>query len=181
MIKAEIIEALRESHRKFTGYIMGLDEKSFLFSLKGEKWTAGQQLDHIYRSIHALNNALRLPKWIIRIVFGKANRPSRAYEGLVDRYHQKLGAGGRASGRFVPNGVDTGERLDLKDKIDKEILLMEGYLDKFTESDLDRLILPHPLLGKLTLREMMYFTIYHAEHHLNNTIGNLKSMSLMAR
>jgi hypothetical protein len=25
--------------------------------------------------------------------------------------------------------------------------------------------LPHPLLGKLTLREMLYFTAYHADHH----------------
>lgn len=24
---------------------------------------------------------------------------------------------------------------------------------------------PHPLLGKLTLREMMFFTIYHVQHH----------------
>ncbi|HRH60621.1 MAG TPA: DinB family protein, partial [Chitinophagaceae bacterium] len=36
------------------------------------------------------------------------------------------------------------------------------------EDELDVYILPHPLLGKLTLREMLYFTIYHAEHHLKN-------------
>lgn len=34
-----------------------------------------------------------------------------------------------------------------------------------TCDELDKYILPHPLLGKLTIREMMYFTIYHVEHH----------------
>ena len=32
--------------------------------------------------------------------------------------------------------------------------------------DLDKYVLPHPLLGKVTLREMLYFTIHHNEHHL---------------
>jgi hypothetical protein len=38
-------------------------------------------------------------------------------------------------------------------------------VNRFSESELDQLLLPHPLLGKLTLREMVYFTIYHAHHH----------------
>ncbi|NBX80802.1 MAG: DinB family protein, partial [Flavobacteriales bacterium] len=38
--------------------------------------------------------------------------------------------------------------------------------DNFTEDDLDKYVLPHPLLGKLTLREMLCFTIYHVKHHV---------------
>lgn len=30
------------------------------------------------------------------------------------------------------------------------------------------LLLPHPLLGKLTVREFGYFTHYHTEHHFKN-------------
>jgi hypothetical protein len=26
--------------------------------------------------------------------------------------------------------------------------------------------LPHPLLGKLTVREMLFFTLYHQRHHV---------------
>ncbi|MCB9182399.1 MAG: DinB family protein [Flavobacteriales bacterium] len=36
---------------------------------------------------------------------------------------------------------------------------------RWSESDLERYLLPHPLLGKLTLREMLYFTLYHVQHH----------------
>ncbi len=38
-------------------------------------------------------------------------------------------------------------------------------LEKFDEIERDTYILPHPLLGKLTIREMLYFTIYHVAHH----------------
>ena len=47
--------------------------------------------------------------------------------------------------------------------------------DSFSEKQLDTFILPHPLLGKLTLREMLYFTIYHAEHHKKQTLKNLEN------
>ena len=39
-------------------------------------------------------------------------------------------------------------------------------IDQWSESSLDRFKLLHPLLGRLTLREMLFFTIFHNEHHL---------------
>jgi len=36
---------------------------------------------------------------------------------------------------------------------------------KWNESDLDVYLLPHPLIGKLTIREMLFFTIYHNLRH----------------
>ena len=39
-------------------------------------------------------------------------------------------------------------------------------VEKQEEKELDIYILPHPLLGKVTLREMLYVTIHHNEHHL---------------
>ena len=58
----------------------------------------------------------------------------------------------------------------IQDKLIKKYVLHKEKLiakiEKQTESDLDKYILPHPLLGKVTLREMLYFTIHHNEHHL---------------
>ena len=39
------------------------------------------------------------------MVFGKANRASKDYAGLITKYKTKLQAGGKASGRFVPDHV----------------------------------------------------------------------------
>ncbi len=43
-------------------------------------------------------------------------------------------------------------------------------MDRWRDSDLDRLRLPHPLLGKLTVREMLYFTLYHNAHHARRIV-----------
>ena len=36
---------------------------------------------------------------------------------------------------------------------------------RWSEKKLDRYQAPHPALGKLTIREMLYFTIFHNVHH----------------
>ena len=33
------------------------------------------------------------------------------------------------------------------------------------KKQLDHYLLPHPLLGKITLREMLFFSAYHIQHH----------------
>ena len=37
----------------------------------------------------------------------------------------------------------------------------------WSERALDRYRLPHPLLGRLTVREMLLFTLYHSVHHFS--------------
>ncbi len=41
-------------------------------------------------------------------------------------------------------------------------------LERWSEQQLDTLRLPHPILGKLTVREMLFFTEFHTRHHLDN-------------
>jgi hypothetical protein len=55
------------------------------------------------------------------------------------------------------------------DALRKSVNSICKYTDEYSEVQLDHYILPHPLLGKVTIQEMMYFTIYHAEHHHNCT------------
>ncbi len=167
MTKQETIQRLKANHESFTSLIRSFDENSFLFTTNN-KWTAGQQAEHILRSIKPVLFAFRLPLFLLRLFFGKANRPSRSYIGLVDRYHEKIAGGGRASGRFIPSAV----RYDQKNKICADIIFTVSALCskaiKIKEEDLDIYILPHPLLGKVTLREMLYFTAYHVYHHQMN-------------
>ena len=172
MIKHEIQNNLLKNHQAFAQLIVSLNDNDFLFSAN-DKWTAGQQLDHIQRSVVALNQALVLPKFIIRLIVCKANRPSKDYEALVTKYKLKLEAGGKAVGRFVPKPIEPDQKIKLKDKLLKTVDSLCKKFDKYNEKQLDYYILPHPLLGKLTIREMLYFTIYHVEHHQKQTLRNL--------
>ncbi len=45
------------------------------------------------------------------------------------------------------------------------IISLCSKVDTCSKGQLDTFILPHPLLGKVTLREMLYSTIYHVQHH----------------
>ena len=126
------------------------------------KWSPAQQADHLYRSIRPVNLAFGLPAFLLRWMFGRANRPSRTYDELVARYKQKLAEGGRAPAAFVPRPEPLDTSVSRIHRVTRQLI---GRVNQCTENNLDHLILPHPLLGKLTLREMLYFTAYHAEHH----------------
>ena len=39
-------------------------------------------------------------------------------------------------------------------------------MERWTETQLDAHRMPHPLMGKLTVREMMLFTLLHNRHHV---------------
>ena len=162
MNKSDLQKRLVTNHTAFADYINGLTDVISRHAMPG-KWTPVQQLDHIRKSVSPVRMAFTLPKFLLRILFGKANRPSRTYAEVVAKYKSKLEAGGKAPPQFIP---DTSiDRSKLVDGIHKHIRVLGKNVDRFSELELDQLILPHPLLGKVTLREMLFFTIYHVEHH----------------
>ena len=172
MDKKEIKIQLSDKHSLFTGFVSGLTDTDLLAS-KNKKWTAGQQLEHIYLSIKPLRQVLSLPKPFLKMLWGKANRKSKSYDALVEKYLVKLENGGRATGRFIPAPVSIKRVEKIKGKLISEVSVLCSRIEKFTEPELDQYLLPHPLVGKLTLREMMFFTIYHVEHHQKLTKQNL--------
>ena len=172
MNKTEIIAQLTSKHEVFIKLVIGLNDTDFVRSKNG-KWSAGQHLDHIIRAINPITLGLILPFFLLKLFFGKANRPSKTYEELVQKYKDKLALGGVASGRFVPTTITVEERDSLHKRILKVVDSLILQISYCNENELDTIILPHPLLGKITLREMMYFTIYHVENHQNIIIRDL--------
>jgi hypothetical protein len=163
--KEEIINALNLSISNFNNFISPLNKEQFEHSPEG-KWNAGQNLDHLIRAIKPLQLAYSVPKLFLKWKFGKSNRPSKTYDQLVEKYKTKLAGGGRATGPFVPPAIQFQDKDSLLKTYEQEKLKFIQKIRRQSEADLDKYILPHPLLGKLTLREMLFFTIYHNEHHL---------------
>lgn len=162
--KPQIISALNEKVDEFNNYIVSLSKEKFE-STPNNKWSAGQNLDHLIRAIKPLQLAYGLPKFALNIFFGKTNRPSKTYDELVTKYKTKLAAGGKASGQFIPPAIKFEKKDELIKRYAEQKQKLITKIKKQSEADLDKYILPHPLLGKLTLREMLYFTIHHNEHH----------------
>jgi DinB superfamily len=164
MERATINAALLKSHDSFLARIRSVPFDQRDKSHNG-KWTPAQHLEHIQRAAAPVSWALIVPKWFLRWRFGKPNRTPRDYDELVQRYKEKLAAGGRASGRFVPPGVPGGAVERIASSVQRIVATMARRVGAWSEHDLDTVLLPHPLLGKLTVREMLFFTIYHVQHH----------------
>ncbi len=164
MNKPAIIATLRENHQLFINYMSALSNEDFVAERNG-KWTAGQHTDHIIRSIKPLNLGLMLPGILLQLVFGKANRPSKSYDELVAKYKQKLSEGGRATAAFIPQTITAAHKERLLKELQVRSEKLCRQVNGFSESQLDNLVAPHPLLGKVTIREMLYFTAYHVLHH----------------
>ena len=173
MTKQEIIHKLIANHQAFAEFISSLSEPDFIISNDG-KWTAGQQVDHLCRGVKPLLQGFMLPKVVIGTMFGKADRSSMDYDALVTKYRELLANGGKASGKFIPETINPHQKETLCNELLKMVESLSEKIDKFSEKDLDKYLLPHPLIGKLTVREMLYFTIYHAEHHHQATLRNLE-------
>jgi hypothetical protein len=167
MNKAEIIAASNKIFGEFSDYCLNVSDEIF-FRQPKDKWSIAQNVDHIVISTKQTKLAYSLPKFIIRLYTGKPNRPSRNYDELVKKYLAKLEAGGKASGIFIPKPISDSSKENL---INKWMKISTTYLQilesNWKEDQLDNYLAPHPLLGKITLRELCYFTIYHTEHHLN--------------
>lgn len=174
--RQDMATQLVQKHEAFIRYINSIPESEFVRAANG-KWTPGQQLQHVLLSVKPVQQAFRLPGFLIGLFFGKANRSSKSYDALVQRYHQKYQAmleqGRRPPVRFAPAPVALSQRATLSGSLQKAVQQLARLQQRFSEQQLDALILPHPLLGKVTLREMIYFTIYHVQHHHEATKRNL--------
>lgn len=166
MKKDQISKTLISTYSDFNKALNKLNADEFEYAPDG-KWSAGQQLEHLIKSTAPLIKGLNYPKFLISYKFGKANRPSKTFEALVERYKEKLSAGGKATAPYVPNKVSFGKKEKLQAQLTQNIEGIVEKLNKWDETQMDEFVFPHPLLGKITVREMMYFTIYHADHHRN--------------
>jgi len=163
LTKEEIISQLNVGFSDVEKTILAAHADA-LFQKPGEKWSAAENVEHLVLSVKPLSLAFRLPKLVLRY-FGKPNRPCRTYQELVNRYHAKLSAGGKATSAFIPH-PKASDRNALTAHFNRHNQKFLASLKNWNEPDLDRYLLPHPLLGKLIVREMLYFTIYHTQHHL---------------
>ena len=173
MNKESIKKELSDKHNSFIEYINSLSDNDFMYKSNSAKWSAGQQLQHIYLSVRPINIALLIPKFILNFLFGKPHQ-NRTYDELVLAYQKSLLNGGKAGPQFIPKNVSIGKKNELIDDLNQLINSLNEKIERLSEQDLDKYMLPHPLIGKISIREMLYFTIYHVQHHHKSVVENIK-------
>lgn len=170
MTKHELISAFCKNHQQFVEYVNSLTEDEFMYSQSG-KWTAGQQLQHVYLCLLPFTKLLPSKEFILQ-KFGKINRPTWDYGTAVANY---LKTTLQASDRFIPEQVSTNQKDKISEDIQEVVTRIGQLLDEYTDEELDTFAMPHPLIGNLTIREMFYLMTYHAPHHFEQIQRNLRS------
>jgi hypothetical protein len=169
MTKTEIITAAENIFSQFSEACNHIDE-TVLFKRPANKWSGAENIQHLIISTNMTTLAYRLPKFLVRWIGSTPNRPSKTYNDLKDRYYTKLTQGARASGRFIPKPIEIkyGKEKLLANWNKATLKFIKALLNNRSEKDLDNYLAKHPLLGRITLRELCYFTIFHTEHHLHS-------------
>ncbi len=163
--KSEIISGLNEAYQIVDQYISHLDPAAFTKNANG-KWSPMQHLQHLILSSKAIPSVLKMSK-IKLALMGKAKNGSRSFEELKAIYTQVLGTGQKAGPAFSPEPGESWTKEELLGNWRMIQHKFETRISTWDEKELDTYQVPHPALGKLTMREMLHFTIFHTYHHLD--------------
>ena len=169
MSKQEIITASENMFTQFSETCNHIDEQ-VMFKKPGDKWSVAENIMHLIISTNTTALAYNLPKFLVKWIGGTPNRKSGTFDELKEKYYKKLSEGATASSRFVPKPIEIKYgRQKLQDKWNKATTkYILALTNNRTEADLDNYLVRHPLLGRITLRELCYFTVFHTKHHLNS-------------
>ena len=166
MTKAEVIHTLIEKHQTLYEWLGNHPDSSWV---KGpeNKWNTGEHIVHLIQSENALNKALWLPKFYLKYKFGTNNRDNRTYDQIVKKYQEKLANNPGVVATTSKNMpiITLRNKISYISKLDKEKKKLIKKFQNWTEHDLDTYLLPHPLMGRMTIREIVIWTAYHTEHH----------------
>lgn len=177
----ELAAALDGVAREVGAFFAALPPAVFAARPSAQAWSPGEHLAHLVLSHRPVAMALGLPRLLLRLRFGSARRASTSYSELRDRYRATLAAGGRAMGEYVPRPASTDDPAEAQrqtvDRWHRAASAVVTKLRGWDEASLDRLVLPHPLLGRLTVREILLFTLYHDRHHLDAVRGRVDAAS----
>ena len=157
-------------------------EAERFWSRHDRKWSPADNVRHLMISTAPVTLALRIPRLMLRVCFGMTRTPYRNWEALRSAYRDGLAAGATA-GRYAPprKAVPVeaaAEQGRLVLQCEGTVLRLEKAIEPWREQDLDRYRLPHPVLGRVTVREMLMFTLFHFDHHREIVARRLEASPL---
>ena len=170
MEKEAIAQLIEDKHASLLEWLKQHPENLWEIGPEG-KWTTGQHTKHILQTLELINKALSMPKFFLRFKFGKTNRDIRDFETVVQRYKDRLE---QAKGKTFKGSQNMKipkieDKVYLLDRIQIEHKKLSYKTRRISDKNLDSLVLPHPLMGKMPIREILMWSAHHVDHH-NETL-----------
>lgn len=172
--QAELRPRLADVQRGVAASITGMTMEQYNHGTE-TAWSPAGYLKHLLLSNKPFIKGLGLPKPQLESMFGTASQPSHTYDEVVEIYTRKIADGARAEN--VPQVTPVSYRLPA-DITDERAYLVDSWnaahnslynvLETWSEEELDRYLMPHPVMGSITIREMLFFTLHHNTMHWND-------------
>lgn len=169
--KTDLIARLAVVHRGVIDSLNAMSQAQFDNGTDAV-WPPSGYLKHLILSNKPVVRALGLPKEKLEETFGLAPQASQTFGQVVEIYTARIASGVRAEDnpqvtpmvyRF-PEGVED-VKTHLTEVWDTANQNLFKVLETWSDADLDRYQLPHPVLGLITVREMLFFTLHHNTVH----------------
>ncbi|MCC6804401.1 MAG: DinB family protein [Anaerolineae bacterium] len=172
--KPEIIERLRDIQHEVAVIVAAIPPARFDAG-SAESWSPAGYLKHLLLSVKPFAKAVTFPPDALKRRFGSPDRPMLPYAELCARYQARLDGGIRAEDyeAILPTAFrmpDDAANVQayLIDLWNEAHDRMIGGLDVWTEAHLDGVAILHPAIGTISVREMLFFTIFHNTLHWND-------------
>lgn len=167
MEKTAIISRLESVFAELTQFLEHVPDDQFGTPLAEGKWSIGQHAMHLLLSTTPITRAVQLPPSALVEKFGtRGEHQERDEAQLVKDYLSVLSTGVKAPPKFSPETVTAAQKPELIAGLRQEATQLTAAVAQWEESDLSNGVIPHPAMGKMTVREMLMFVVYHTEHHL---------------
>jgi nitrate/nitrite-specific signal transduction histidine kinase len=166
--KSEIITALQTQKLEIPAFLSSIPTAQF-FDGSSERWSVAHHVHHITSAVNrvagGLQNAGALPK-------REPASASRDFATMHQTYLDTLHNTPSETLRQLGSRVTLEERQDsdayktqLISSFASAIENFNASLENFNESNLENLGMPHPIMGLLSSREMVFFVVFHNTHH----------------
>jgi nitrate/nitrite-specific signal transduction histidine kinase len=166
--KSEIVAALDQQNLEFQSFLESIPSEKF-FGGSSESWSVGHHVQHITSAVSRVTQGLANPGLLPK---REPATVSRDFVTLKQTYLDTL------QNTPVETLRQLGSRVTLKEHDNLEVYktqMISSFaaainnfntaLEGFDEENLENLGMPHPLLGIISSREMVFFIVFHNTHH----------------
>lgn len=163
--KTEILAAIDDAVDQASSIYTSLGTEIFFHDGLGG-WSPAQNISHIADITHLAVLLFRMPRFFL-LPFGR-RKTQKNFSTLLREYigaEKPIFIGPLAPSSIpVPeNAPETVQKLTARFR--NMFQDLKNVLKEIPEEDFDRYSMPHPSLGMLSFREMVYVVIIHIIHH----------------
>ena len=165
--REDILENLDKIVASLTEFYGNISPEIFFELPNDGGWSPEKNLRHLIKSTQPIYLGLIFPKFTLYL-FGLRKKKSMSMIQVQKAYLEKLNSG-RGAGVFTPIGNNLKVDPELQKKMIYDFITLfakyKKQIAQWKDQDLDNYNLPHPILGNITVREMILFSLFHLFHH----------------